>query len=75
MANYTNMADELTEILGNEEFLGELIKAMSQEEFDECCKYIARMHDIEIKDGWDEEEVYNTYLREDERRTAHELWE
>lgn len=75
MANYTSMANTLNETLTDKGFLEELIKAMSQEEFDECCKYIARMHDIEIEDGWDEEEVYNSYLREDERQTAHELWE
>lgn len=80
MANDTNLSQELYDCLGSEQLLEELTKALSQEEYDECMKYIARMHDIEIREGWDEspsedymEQMYNDYMREDERQTAHEL--
>jgi len=36
-------------------------------------KYIARMNDIEIPSEEEMDDLYDTFMREDERRTAHEL--
>ena len=73
MANDTNLSQILYDHLGSEQLLEELTKALSQEEYDECMKYIARMHDIEIPSEDEMDDIYNTYMREDERQTAHEL--
>lgn len=73
MANDTNLSQILYDHLGSEQLLEELTKALSQEEYDECMKYIARMHDIEVPSEDEMDDIYNTYMREDERQTAHEL--
>lgn len=73
MANDTKLSLRLYECLGSEQFLEELTKALSQEEYDECMKYIARMNDIEVPDEDEMDDIYNSYMREDERQTAHEL--
>ena len=79
MANDTNLSQILYDRLGSEQLLEELTKALSQEEYDDCMKYIARMHDIEIREGWDESpseeymnDMYNAYMREDDHRSC--IW-
>lgn len=73
MANDTSLSIAIYESLGAEKFLEELTKAMTQDEYDDCMKYIARMHDIEAPTEDEMDDIYNAYMREDERRTAHEL--
>lgn len=73
MANDTNLSNAIYEALGAEQFLEELTKAMTQDEYDDCMKYIARMHDIEVPTEDEMDDIYNAYMREDERQTAHEL--
>lgn len=79
MANDTNLSQTLYEQLGSERLLEELTKAMAQDEYDECMKYIARMYDIEIREDEiptedDMEDMYDTFMREEERQAARELW-
>lgn len=73
MANDTKLSQRLYDCLGSEQLLEELTKALSQEEYDDCMQYIARMNDIEVPDEDEMDDIYNSYMREDERQTAHEL--
>ena len=73
MAIDTKLSQTLYDHLGSEQLLEELTKALTQDEYDGCMQYIARMHDIEIPSEDEMDDIYNTYMREDERQTAHEL--
>lgn len=73
MANDTKLSQRLYDCLGSEQLLEELTKALSQEEYDDCMQYIARMNDIEVPGEDEMDDIYNSYMREDERQTAHEL--
>ena len=73
MANDTKLSMKLYDCLGSEQLLEELTKALTQDEYDDCMKYIARMNDIEIPSEDEMDDLYDTFMREDERRTAHEL--
>lgn len=49
------MFDVLLEALGAEDFLNELVKALSSDEQRENFEFIARMHDIELDDSESED--------------------
>lgn len=73
MANDTKLSQKLYDCLGSEQLLEELTKALTQDEYDDCMQYIARMNDIEIPSEDEMDDLYDTFMREDERRSAHEL--
>lgn len=49
------MFDVLLETLGAEDFLNELVKALSSDEQRENFEFIARMYDIELDDSESED--------------------
>ena len=73
MAQETNLSRIIYDRLGSEQLLEELTKALSQDEYDDCMLFIARMNDIESPTEDEMDDMYDSYMREDERQTAHEL--
>ncbi|NLC04247.1 MAG: hypothetical protein GX787_08230 [Tissierellia bacterium] len=62
MKNWS-LFDEVVEILGEEEVLLALAKALSSDELNENLAYIARVYDIR-EDEEEEEEDYLSYLED-----------
>ena len=73
MANDTKLSQKLYDCLGSEQLLEELTKALTQDEYDDCMKYIARMNDIEIPSEDEMDDLYESLIRADEIRIARRL--
>jgi len=64
MAQTTALSERVLDAMGFVGTLEELTKALSQEEYDECMEYIARMNDITLSDE-EMEEMAEYYEKND----------